>query len=142
MTEALSRVQDTKIFRNESIRSIISFRWTLAVKFVYYKQARPYFFFLLSYFIYTFLILHYDRSYILTKQEDPEFDYPLIFKILHKLWLLELCAFSLYFLKNEYKQLQTQKCEYFSSPWNYADFTPPIGIILIAILDFCFPGSP
>jgi len=46
-----------------------------------------------------------------------------------------LVAFSIYFIQIELKQVYFNGFkEYFSSPWNYIDITPPIIIICQAFL--------
>lgn len=42
-----------------------------------------------------------------------------------------LYLISIYFLQNEARQMYMSGWDYFSSIWNYADFIPPIFIIVI-----------
>jgi len=116
----------------------VSFRWGLTKSYVLRKQMLPYCGFFLSFLIYAFVILPYDRNFRATQPEDREF--PIIFTIFDKLWLLELACFSCYFLKNEWRQIKSAGWSYLSSFWNYTDIVPPLGIIIIACLDF-FPSK-
>jgi len=101
------------------------------------KQLAPYAGFFLAYLVYAFIILPWDRNFRARSEEDRE--YPVLFTIIDKTWLLLLCVFSLYFLHQEWRSIKLDGCAYFTSTnsfWNYCDILPPIGIITITILDF------
>lgn len=43
--------------------------------------------------------------------------------------------YSIYFLRNEVKQIIDQKWEYFKEPWNYIDLTPPLIVLNIFLIN-------
>lgn len=51
-----------------------------------------------------------------------------------------LFLFSLYFFKNEVKQLIKDPIDYFLSFWNYIDFIPTIGIAILTVMQI-YPHS-
>ena len=137
LADSLADVGDRSIFKYKSIRALVSFRWGLTKQFVRDKQLAPYAGFFLAYLVYAFIILPWDRNFRAKSEADRE--YPLLFAIIDKTWLLLLCVFSLYFLHQEWRSIKLDGCAYFTSTnsfWNYCDVLPPIGIITITILDF------
>ena len=47
-----------------------------------------------------------------------------------------LCVLSFYFLKNEWRSLESNRLSYFKDFWNYIDIIPPIMILAIVGLDY------
>lgn len=53
-------------------------------------------------------------------------------------WLINvgfLVALSVYFIRNEYMQIQSMGTSYFMEPWNYIDLVPPIMVLLITLIN-------
>lgn len=50
-------------------------------------------------------------------------------------FMIVLGLFATYFLNNEVRQLKKDGFDYLSSIWNYIDIIPPIGILLMLLLN-------
>ena len=95
----------------------------------------PYCLFFLLYLIYAFVLIPFDRKFQKAEEDEGE-EYPVSFIVMDKLWVLLLCVFSVYFLKNEWRQVKVAKWDYLKQVWNYADFVPPVLLISICLIDF------
>lgn len=102
--------------------------------YVLKHQMVPYCLFFMLYLIYAFVLIPLDAKNI--AKEDAGGEYPISLIIIDKLWVLLLCIFSAYFLKNEWRQVKVAKWDYLKQIWNYADVVPPILLILICMVDF------
>lgn len=111
-------------------------------RYVLLKQMMPYCGFFIAYLIYSIFIFKHDMSYIDNESgEQTEVEVPMWFNILDNFWLFVLLIYSFYFLRLEYRQVQRKGWDYLKDVWNYADFGPPILIILIVIADIFFSSK-
>lgn len=96
----------------------------------------PYIGFFLSYLIYVLYIFgeSYDNA-TEAFEEGSEIDRPTWFAALNISFMCALFLFSFYFLKQEYRQVKKLGWSYFTSVWNWADFGPPIIIIILMLID-------
>ena len=131
---ALSEVDDTEIFKCMSIKAIINFRWAPAKSFVLRRQLIPYAVFFDCYLIYVLFILDKHKD-LMAEDHLEESEFPLWFKMLDTFWLIVLTVFSLYFLRQEYRQVKYRGWSYLTDVWNYADFVPPCIILLLVGVD-------
>lgn len=123
----LKEVKDTDgfdIFELKSIRLLIEYHWPLTKEYTIKKLLIPFIVYLAAFWIYTNFI-------------DSLGDY--LDSVNLWPWVINLTILvllSLYFLRNEAKQIRYSGMSYFRDPWNYIDLTPPIFVITIAILNF------
>ena len=117
-----------------SIKAIINFRWGPAKTFVLRRQMIPYSVFFLIYLIYVLFILDKHKD-LMTEDKLEESEFPLWFKMLDTFWLILLTLFSLFFLRQEYRQVKYRGWYYLTDVWNYADFVPPCIILLLVGVD-------
>lgn len=94
----------------------------------------PYLGFFSNYLIFVFYILDADNHW--DGEGSTDDSVPAWFYVLERFWNVLLIIYSLYFLHQEKEQLKKQQWSYFTDVWNYADFVPPIIIILIILVDF------
>ena len=117
-----------------SVKAIINFRWGPAKSFVLLRQMMPYSVFFAFYLIYVLFILDKHKD-LMTSDHLEEHDFPLWFKMLDNFWLIVLTLFSIFFLRQEYRQVKLRKWSYLKDVWNYADFVPPCIILLLVAVD-------
>jgi hypothetical protein len=53
-----------------------------------------------------------------------------------------LVVLSLYFIRNEYNQIQSMGINYFMEPWNYIDLVPPVMVLLITMINALSINTP
>lgn len=84
----------------------------------------PFVAYLLSFIIYTNLVDELNNS-------EASF-------ISYTLWYVNIAVlfvFSAYFIWTEITQIMLSRYSYFKDLWNYVDFTPPIVVMIIAIIN-------
>jgi hypothetical protein len=106
-----------ELFNRKVVRKIIEFKWPLAREYTIKKQLIPFLIFQLTYLVYVNEFYNVRND----SQEMLNVNYGL---------MGALALFSLYFLALEAVQLVEEKCNYFTSIWNYLDIIPPILILV------------
>jgi len=120
LVDALSELNDTKVFQLESVRGILNFTWPLTRRAIVKRLLVPYILYALTYFFWA-LVVSYDRveKDLHGQQQDSLMHYTDIAAT------LTVALFSLYFLVLELVQMENEGLSYLLSVWNAIDLAPP-----------------
>ena len=119
--DALGACKNIQIFEFKSIQALIDYKWPIAREYTIKMLFLPFLCYL-SFFI------AYSNAF------NGQVEMTDSMLVGDKVISAFLYLFSIYFLQNECRQFLSSGLEYLASPWNYADFVPPVFIIVIVTM--------
>jgi hypothetical protein len=117
---ALKETENIALFEIPSIRALIEFHWNDARYYTYKALFVPFIIYLVSF-----------SAYINVTDDLVDMD-GFIYWLIN---IIVLAGFSLYFIWKEINQISNQGIMYLKDPWNYIDFTPPIVVMIILLIN-------
>jgi len=133
---ALADSQNFDIFLSKPISKLIEYKYPVVkeatVKYLFY----PYLAYLLTFVVY--MNVFQSMKYFVEDQTDAKYDtYKEVIFYINIFFQLLLTLFSIYFLRNEVKQMLSEDSifAYFLQMWNYVDIIPPLLMFVMIFLD-------